>query len=137
MKKTHAQKLIVVGVAGVAAGVSTLTLSSTGVAVASPDMSGKTYSEAQAALSSMGYTAVATTVFGDKSAQANCKVLRQQDFPTSNIFVGGDQPTLYPIKLPNVPTAGQVFLTLACYNAKDSAAGQATGSGDINTKPGS
>ena len=138
MKKSYAQKLIVLGVAGVTAGMASLTLSSTGVAGASPDMSGKTFSEAQAALGAMGYTAVAATVIGDKASQGNCKVVRQQDFPTSNVFVGGDQPTLYPVKLPNVPTAGQVLLTLSCYNAKDAAPGQATGSGDINTKkPGS
>jgi len=41
-------------------------------------------------------------------------------------FFGGDQPTLYPMKLPNEPTTGQVFLTLACYNAKDAAPGHAT-----------
>ncbi|MBV9091473.1 MAG: hypothetical protein JO044_16470 [Mycobacteriaceae bacterium] len=32
-------------------------------------------------LSSMGYTAIAATVIGDKAAQANCKAIRQQDLP--------------------------------------------------------
>jgi len=86
--KSYAQKLMVLGAAGAAAGMASSMLSSTGVDGASPDMSGKTFSEAQAALGAM-------------------------------------------------PTAGQVFPTLSCYNARDAAPGQATGSGDINTKPGS
>ncbi len=137
MNKSYVQKFVVLGVAGAAAGLASLTLTSTGVAGAQPSVTGKTYSEAQATLSATGYTAVVASVIGDKTAQSNCMVVRQQDFPTTNVFIGGDQPTLYPVKLPNVPTSGQVFLTLACYNSKDVAAGQATGSGDINSKPSS
>ena len=146
MAKLYVQKLVVVGGGGAAAGLAALTLSSTGVAGAQPSVTGKTFSEAQATLGSMGYTAVVSTVIGDKATQANCMVVRQQDFPggaqwaastVNSIFTGNDQPTLYPIHLPNEPTTGQVFLTLGCYNSKDVAAGQATGSGDINTKPGS
>ena len=137
MAKSYIHKVVVLGVAGTAAGLAAWTLTSTGVAGAQPSVTGKTYSEAQATLSSMGYTPVVASVIGDKTAQSNCMVVRQQDLTTSTVFVGGDQPTLYPMKLPNVPTAGQVLLTLACYNSKDVAAGQATGSGDINTKPSS
>lgn len=131
-------RLVIVGVAAAAAGLSSLILLSAGLAGAQPDMSGKTFAEAQATLSQLGYTAVVASVIGDKNPQANCKVVRSQDFPTSNIFIGGDQPNPpFAIKLPNVPTPGQVWLTLSCYSAKDVTAGQATGSGDINTKPSS
>jgi hypothetical protein len=124
-----------------------MTLSSTGVAGAAPDMSGKTFSEAQAALKQAGYTAVVSTSVGDKTAQGDCKVIRSQSPPTgitgwsasaiaaNGTFIGGDQPTLYPITLPNVPASGLVLLTLSCYAASDVAAGQATGTGDITTKP--
>ncbi|MBV8927773.1 MAG: PASTA domain-containing protein [Mycobacteriaceae bacterium] len=143
MERTYRNKLLILGAAvGAAAAVS----ATTSIASASPDQTGKTFSEAQAALKAAGLTPVASTVIGDKTAQGDCKVLRQHDLPTGinwptsqttgdGIFIGGDQPTLYPITLPNIPTSGRVFLTLSCYGAKDAAAGQATGSGDITTKP--
>jgi hypothetical protein len=129
----------------VGASGATLLLTS-GEAAASPDMSGKTYSQAQSELVQMGYTAIAQVVIGDKTAQGDCKVIRQQDLPsaisgwstsqlsTNGVFVGGDQPTLYPIKVPGIPTPGRVMLTLACYRAKDASAAHLTGSGDVNTK---
>ncbi|MCW2652492.1 MAG: hypothetical protein QOE41_2002 [Mycobacterium sp.] len=148
MNKPYAGKLVVVGAAAAAAGVAALTLSSTGVAGASPDQSGKTFSEAQATLKMLGYTPVTRVTVGDKTAQGDCTVVRQQDLGApatagwltpqtgaGGIFFGGDQPTLYPIQLPQIPTPGQVLLTLACYHGGGVAAGQATGSGDINSKP--
>jgi hypothetical protein len=141
MRKSTLNKVVILAAAAVAAGSLSITLFSTGVAGASPDMTGKTFSQAQAALSQAGYTAVASIAIGDKQSQANCKVVRQQDLSTSAVFVGGDQPTLYPIRTPagtmSIPTAGQVLLTLACYGAGNVGQGQATGSGDITTKPSS
>jgi hypothetical protein len=74
-------------------------------------------------------------------------VIGQWDLPsgitgwsTSNttndgVFIGGDQPTLYPGPgFGDIPTTGQVILTLACYGAKDASPARPTGSGDINTK---
>jgi hypothetical protein len=62
--------------------------------------------------------------------------VHQQDFPIGAIFVGGDQPTLYPGPgFGNIPTAGQVMLTLSCYQASDVSQTQVTGSGSITTKP--
>lgn len=118
------------------AGASVVALASAAGASASPDMTGKTYSDAKTALGQAGFTAIASVAFGDKTAQSSCKVVRQQDFPITAIFVGGDQPTLYPGPgFGNIPTAGQVMLTLSCYQASDVALSQATGSGDITTKP--
>jgi hypothetical protein len=118
------------------ASASALALWSAADAGASPDMTGKSYSDAKSALGQAGFTAVASTAFGDKTPQSSCKVLRQQDFPITAIFVGGDQPTLYPGPgFGNIPTSGQVLLTLSCYQATDVALSQATGSGDITTKP--
>ncbi|HXA91054.1 MAG TPA: hypothetical protein VNW96_21335 [Mycobacterium sp.] len=116
-------------------GVS-LALWSAAVAGASPDMTGKSYSDAKTALGQAGFTAVASVVVGDKTAQSSCKVVHQQDLPITAIFVGGDQPTLYAGPgFGNIPTAGQVMLTLSCYQASDVSQTQATGSGDITTKP--
>ena len=103
---------------------------------ASPDVTGKTYSDAQSALKMAGFTAVIATTVGDKTPQSSCKVVHQQDFPISAIFVGGDQPTLYPGPgFGNIPTSGQVLLTLSCYQATDVNQSQVTGSGSITTKP--
>jgi hypothetical protein len=116
-------------------GVS-LALWSAAVAGASPDMTGKSYSDAKTALGQAGFTAVASVVVGDKTAQSSCKVVHQQDLPITAIFVGGDQPTLYAGPgFGNIPTAGQVMLTLSCYQASDVSQTQPTGSGDITTKP--
>jgi hypothetical protein len=145
MNKSYVKKLTVIGAAA-AAGAGLMTLLDTGVAGASPDVSGKTFSEAQAALKRYGYTAAAMTAVGDKTAQSDCKVVRQQDintptpgWPTSQlvngVFVGGDQPTLYPGPgFGDIPTTGQVLLTLDCYPAGDAGLSHPTGSGDINTK---
>jgi hypothetical protein len=144
LKKPSVKTLIVLAAAAAGAAAMPLFASAAG---ASPDMTGKTFSEAQAALKMSGYTAVANAAIGDKTAQSDCKVIRQQDmnsgisgWSTSQTsanaqFVGGDQPTLYPITLPNVPTTGQVLLTLACYHASDAATGHPTGTGSITTKP--
>ena len=102
---------------------------------ASPDVTGKTYSDAQSALKMAGFTAVIATTVGDKTPQSSCKVVHQQDFPIAAVFVGGDQPTLYPVTLPNVPTSNQVMLTLVCYPASDASQSRATGKGDITKKP--
>jgi hypothetical protein len=128
-------------------GTASMVLFSAGVAAASPDMSGKSFSEAQAALKQAGYTAVAATKIGDKTAQSDCKVIGQRDLtggpPASwltsqtvtGVFIGGDQPTLYPGPgYGNIPTTGQVMLTLACYSSGDAGSAHPTGTGDINTK---
>jgi hypothetical protein len=128
------------GVAAIAlvtgTGASALALWSAAAAGASPDMTGKSFSNAQTALSQAGFTAVASVAVGDKSGRSNCTVVHQQDFPITAIFVGGDQPTLYPGPgFGNIPTSGQVLLTLSCYQATDVSQSQVTGSGDIRTKP--
>jgi hypothetical protein len=129
----------------VAAAVATLLTH--GVAAATtPNIVGKSYSDAKAVLSMAGLTPVTAGVIGDKTAQSDCKVIAQHDAQpglqgwatadtTNGVFIGGDQPTLYAGPgFGNIPTAGRVFLTLACYAASDAAPGQATGTGDINTK---
>ena len=79
---------------------------------------------------------MASVAVGDETARSNCTVVHQQDFPITAIFVGGDQPTLYPGPgFGNIPTSGQVLLTLSRYQASDVSLSQATGSGDITTKP--
>jgi hypothetical protein len=85
----NANKLIVVGAGVLAAGAATLTLMSTGVAGAAPDVSGQTFSEAQAALKEAGYTAVVSTAVGDAVSQGDCTVVRQNT-TTASSFVGGD-----------------------------------------------
>ena len=81
--------LVVIAGAGAAIGAS-LPLINTGVAgAAPPDVSGDTFSEAQAALKESGYTAVMSTTLGDKLAQGDCKVVRQET-TTASAFVGGD-----------------------------------------------
>jgi hypothetical protein len=145
MKKSPMRTLIVLAVA---AGASATALSCPGVAAASPDQTGKAWSDAQTSLKYAGYAPVATSIIGDRGPTSSCKVIRQQDWIPGNnnwiisntvngVFVGNDQPTLYPGSTPYFPTAGTVFVTLACYGAKDVAAGTVTGSGDITTKPGS
>ena len=139
------KKLVVLCAA--AGGASALTLAAgTAAAKTSPDMTGKTFSEAQTALKQAGLTAVVSITVGDKLAQGDCKVIRQRDMTpgtpswlTSNtvggVFVGGDQPTNFGGPgYGNQPTTGRVFLTLDCYGAQDAAQGAATGKGDINTK---
>jgi hypothetical protein len=146
VKKLEMGKFIVVGAAAAGAGAAALALVSTGVAGASPDQTGKSFSEAQATLKTAGYTPIVSIAIGDKTAQGDCKVIRQQDIPaaiswvtsqtsSNGVFVGGDQPTLYPITLPNVPAVGRVLLTLSCYGGSNIAAGQATGTGDVTSKP--
>ena len=145
MKKSSMRTLIVLAVA---AGTSAMAVSSAGVAAASPDMTGKAWSDAKNSLGQAAFSPVAATIIGDKTPTASCKVIRQQDWIGGNnnwvisntvngVFVGNDQPTLYPGSTPYIPTSGTVFVTLACYGAKDLAAGTVTGSGDIRTKPGS
>jgi hypothetical protein len=144
VKKPHVKNLIVGAAAVAAAGASSMTLFSTGVAGAAPDMTGKTFSEAQAALSQNGYTAVAQVAIGDKVPQSNCIVMRQQPlsggFPAwdtqqtvNGVFVGGDAPTLYPNNPTLYPSSTQVLLTLSCYAVGDATQGSPTGSGDITT----
>ena len=134
MSRSYLGSVVAVAVA-ICAGASLGLWSAPTAAATSPDVTGKTYSDAQAALKSAGFTAVIATTVGDKTPQSSCKVVRQQDFPITAVFVGGDQPTLYPITLPNVPTSNQVMLTLVCYQASDAKQSQATGTGDITTKP--
>jgi hypothetical protein len=135
-------KTLVVTVA--AAGATLLTH---GVAEATtPNIVGKTYSDAKAVLSMAGFTPVTANVIGDKTAQSSCRVIAQRDAQpglqgwntsqtVNGVFVGGDQPTLYAGPgFGNMPVAGRVFLTLACYAASDAGPGSPTGSGDVNTK---
>ena len=148
MSKFHAHKAALVAVAAATAGTASAVLCTAGVAGASssPDVTGKTFSQAQAALKTSGYTAVVQAVVGDKTAQGDCKVIHQVDVPsaitgwstsnlsTNGVFVGADQPTLYPITLPYIPASGRVMLTLSCYGASDANPSHPTGSGDITTK---
>ena len=83
------KQLVVVGAAALAAGAASLTLMSTGVAGAAPDMSGQTFSEAQAALSKSGYQAIMATTVGGPIPQADCLVTRSEA-TTASPFVGGD-----------------------------------------------
>jgi hypothetical protein len=135
--------------AAAGAGAASMIWLATGVAAASPDLSGKTFAQAQASLKLAGYTALVGSVIGDKTAQSDCTVIGQQDltggFPsswltsetTNGVFLGGDRPMLYTSPgFGNVPTTGQVILTLACYRVGDAGPARPTGSGDINTKKG-
>jgi hypothetical protein len=110
----NAKKLIVVGAGTVAAGVASLALMSTGVAGAAPDESGKTYSEALADLKAAGYTAVMSTVVGDKVAQGDCTVVRQNSTKAS-AFVGGG------VSAPS--SAKKVYLSLDCTKPPASSSG--------------
>jgi PASTA domain len=83
------KKLVVVGAGALAATGASLALVSTGVAGAAPDVSGKTFSEAQTALKQAGYTAVMSTAVGDTVVQGDCTVVRQETTVASP-FVGGD-----------------------------------------------
>lgn len=56
-----------------------MTSLSTGTANASPDVSGKSFSDASAALANAGYTVVVGSTLGDKLAQSDCLVTSQQD----------------------------------------------------------
>jgi hypothetical protein len=142
MTKSYGKRLV--AVAAVAGGATSIALFASGVAAASPDMTGKTFSQAQTALSQAGLTAVAASYIGDKTAQADCTVVSQRDvaggFPdwaTSNtvngVFIGRSPTQFTGGGFGNNPTQGQVLLTLACYPVGDATAGRATGSGDITT----
>ena len=80
MKKSHVKVLVAAAAAG---GVACATLLTSAVAAAapSPDMTGKTFSDAQTALTQAGFTAVVANTFGDKLAQGDCKVIAQRDVP--------------------------------------------------------
>ena len=118
-----------------------------GAAAASPDVTGKTYADAKAALAKAGLTPVLSTVFGGKLSHDDCKVINQHDQPagsnaswpasaTANgIFVGGSGgASQYNGTTVFGPSgASKVLLALSCYGAKDAGPGQVTGSGDINT----
>jgi PASTA domain-containing protein len=145
MNRSHVKVLVVTATAAAEA-CATLLTSAVAAAAPSPDMTGKTFSDAQTALKQAGFTAVVANTFGDKLAQGDCKVIAQRDVPsgltgwstsntTNGIFTGGDQPTLYPGPgFGDIPATGRVMLTLACYGAKDPGPSRPTGSGDINTK---
>jgi hypothetical protein len=118
-----------------------------GVAEATtPNIVGKTYSDAKAVLSMAGLTPITAGVIGDKTAQSDCRVIAQRDAQPglqgwntadtiNGVFVGGDQPTLYAGPgFGDIPTSGRVFLTLACYGSPDASPARPTGTGDINTK---
>jgi hypothetical protein len=72
-------KLIVVAAGALAAIAVSLALNSTGVANASPDVSGKTLAEAWPILQQAGYTPVVSNAIGDQMSQSDCTVVRQQD----------------------------------------------------------
>jgi PASTA domain len=146
MKRSHV-KVVVAAAAAAGEAFALMLTSAVAAAASSPDMTGKTFSDAQTALKQAGFTAVVANTFGDKLAQGDCTVIGQRDLPTGltgwvtsettndGIFIGGDQPTLYPGPgFGDVPTTGQVKLTLACYGAKDASPARPTGSGDVNTK---
>ncbi|MDT5133127.1 MAG: hypothetical protein QOE41_2438 [Mycobacterium sp.] len=61
-----------------------MTSLSTGTANASPDVSGKSFSEASSALANAGYTVVVGSTVGDKLAQSDCLVTSQQDLVPSS-----------------------------------------------------
>jgi hypothetical protein len=146
MNRSHVKVLVATAAAAGEAWAMLLT-SAVASAASSPDVTGKTFSDAQTALKQAGFTAVVANTFGDKLAQGDCKVIGQRDLPTGltgwsasnttndGIFIGGDQPTLYPGPgFGDIPATGRVMLTLACYGAKDAGPSRPTGSGDINTK---
>ena len=83
------KRLIIIAAGVVAAIAASLTLMSTGVAGAAPDVSGQTFSEAQATLKEGGYAAVMSTAVGDTLAQGDCTVVRQET-TMATAFVGGD-----------------------------------------------
>jgi hypothetical protein len=66
------------GVCGTAIGIAALTLSGSGVAAASTDVTGQKYSDAQTALSTAGFKPVVKSVVGDQLAWPNCVVTRTQ-----------------------------------------------------------
>lgn len=96
-------KLIVLTAAILAAAAASLILWNTGVATASPDVSGKTFAEAQPVLQEAGYTVVVANTVGDKLAQSDCTVVRQQD----------STPTPFGTKKYQI-APHQVMLTLNC-----------------------
>jgi hypothetical protein len=102
------KRLIVPAAAGFAGIAVWMVLASTGVASASPDVSGKTFSEAQAVLSGVGLTGVTVASIGDKQAQGDCTVVRQQDVPGV-----AWAPSGWPAA--GSPPTKQVLLTLQCY----------------------
>jgi hypothetical protein len=110
----NVKKLVVVGAGALAAGAASLTLMSTGVAGAAPDVSGQTFSEAQAALKEAGYTAVVSTAVGDTVAQGDCTVVRESTTRAS-AFVGGDVTA--PASTP------KVLLSLDCSTKPKSSSG--------------
>ena len=130
----------------VAAAGATLLTHGVAQATKTPNIVGKTYSDAQSALKMAGLTPVVAGVIGDKTAQSACKVVAQHDAmaglqgwitsqTVNGVFTGGDQPTLYAGPgFGDIPTSGRVFVTLACYPASDAGPAKPTGSGDINTK---
>ena len=80
------RKLVVI-LAGVVAAVaaSLIMISQAGAA---PDQTGQTFAEAKAALANAGYAPVVSSSVGDKVAQDDCLVVRQQT-TTAPPFVGG------------------------------------------------
>src|SRR4029077_18649185 len=101
MKKSYGKVLVAVAAAAGEA-CAMLLASAVAAAAPSPDMTGKTYSDARTGLQQAGFTAVVVNIFGDKLAQGDCKVIGQRDVPsgltgwstsntTNGIFIGGDQ----------------------------------------------
>jgi beta-lactam-binding protein with PASTA domain len=80
-------KILVVAAAAFAAIAATAILISNGRARATPVVSGRTFSEAQAALREAGYTAVASTSVGDQLPQSDCIVVRLQSSSDSRVLL--------------------------------------------------
>jgi hypothetical protein len=72
------KKSILAG-AGVASAAAAMVLLGSGVAAASPDVTGQKVSDARSAITAAGDTVVISTVIGDRTDQADCVVAHQQD----------------------------------------------------------
>jgi beta-lactam-binding protein with PASTA domain len=80
-------KILVLAAAAFAAIAATAILVGNGPAGATPVVSGRTFSEAQATLRAAGYTAVASYSVGDQLPQNACIVFRQQSSSDSRVLV--------------------------------------------------
>lgn len=75
------KKLILIGAGSVASAAAAMTFVGNGVASAAPDVVGKTYAEASAAISEEGGTATIATRVGDRLAEEECLVTGAWDAP--------------------------------------------------------
>jgi beta-lactam-binding protein with PASTA domain len=77
-------KLTNVIAALVAAIATSVLLAGNSAAASAPDVSGKKFSEAEAALSTAGFKAVVGSTVGDKLARSDCLVVSQRAIPANS-----------------------------------------------------